>query len=420
MYTIRIPRTDLIAKISFSIFIFVAFFGTSLPFQPTMQEIGADEIGTSNIINQILYPFLFFLSLIAFISNANSVMNIIKNEKFLMIILMYALISILWSAYPLVSIKRWFQIFIYYFIIVVFLSYIKSEFEILRLIKPIVFTYIIISIIVVLLVPGARDPSFGTWRGLASQKNQLGQISLVSIIFSLLIFKNEVNRYSKYIAFIFFLFSLSLAIGSMSSTAYTALAIFLLVSIIIYLKSQIFDRIGVGYFLSIILSLSVALVSIILLYVEPQVLDLFQGLFGKEGSFADRGRLWEVILLNASQHLYLGGGFQGFWVIDSPTIQLLYTHFLWLPIQSHNGYIDILNDLGIIGLSIFIFMIINYFIYTIKNKKINLWTWFIVLPLIINLTETTFFRTGHITFIFFILGYLLAFANLTPTKTKLN
>ena len=51
MYSIRIPRADLIAKISFSIFIFTTFFGTSLPFQQNMQEIGADEIGTSKIIS---------------------------------------------------------------------------------------------------------------------------------------------------------------------------------------------------------------------------------------------------------------------------------------------------------------------------------------------------------------------------------
>jgi O-antigen ligase len=385
-----------------------------------MQETGADEIVTSNIVNQILYPALFFLSFIAFISNADNVFDIIRNEKALVILLTYALISILWSAYPIVSIKRWYQIFTYYFVIVVFLSYIKTKYELIKIIKPILFTYILISIIAVFIVPGAKDPGFGTWRGLASTKNQLGQISLISIVMSLIIFKNETKKYSKYIIATFFLISLSLAIGSVSSTTYTALAVFLLVSIIIYLKAQIFDRIGVSYFLSIMLLLVVFLVAIILLYVEPQVLDLFQGLFGKEGSFADRARLWEVILLNASQHLYLGGGFQGFWVIDSPTIQLLYTHFLWLPIQSHNGYIDILNDLGIIGLSLFIFIIINYFIHTIKNKKINLWTWFIVLPLIINLTETTLFRTGHITFIFFILGYLLVYANLIPVKTKLH
>ena len=180
------------------------------------------------------------MSLIAFISNADNVIDIIKNEKALIILLIYALISILWSAYPVVSIKRWFQIFTYYFVIVVFITYIKTEYELIKIIKPILFTYLLISIIAVFIVPEAKDPEFGTWRGLAATKNQLGQISLVSIILSLIIFKNETKKYSKYIIFISFLFSLSLALGTVSSTTYTALAVFLIVSVIFYWKKSNF------------------------------------------------------------------------------------------------------------------------------------------------------------------------------------
>lgn len=82
MYTIKIPRADIIAKISFAIFIFITFFGTSLPsFQAKMQEIGTEDIETSNIVNQIIYPILFFLSFIAFLSNTQSAISIIKRKN---------------------------------------------------------------------------------------------------------------------------------------------------------------------------------------------------------------------------------------------------------------------------------------------------------------------------------------------------
>lgn len=422
MYNIKIPRADLISKIAFTIFIFITFMGTSLPsFQPKMQDIGVDEIETSNTINQIIYPVLFLLSFLGFVSNKQSVLLIIKKEKVFFLLLIYLLITISWSDYPLVSFKRWFQIFTYYFIILIFLSYIKNYSELINILKPILYTFVIISIIVVLVIPGAKDPTFGSWRGLSPHKNSFGQRGVVASLLSTILFIYEKNRIKKILAFTMLIISITLVIGSMSSTAYVALFLFFSISILFYIKDKLFNRIGVGYFLFFTTLFSITTLLIIIFVFFPEVLDLFQGIFGKEGSLQnDRSRLWGVILLNIAQHPIFGCGFQGFWIIDSPNIQILYNTFLWLPIQGHNGYLDMLNEIGIIGLFLMIVTWINYFKYTIKNNSISLWAWFLILPLVINITETTFFRVGHITNVFIMLGYLIMFSPIFEKSTINN
>ena len=71
----------------------------------------------------------------------------------------------------------------------------------------------------------------------------------------------------------------------------------------------------------------------------------------------------------------------------------------------------------IIGFILFLLVIITYFRKIFRQRNLNLWAWFVFLPLVINFTETTFFRVGHITNVFIMLGYLLMF---TPILDKSN
>jgi len=410
MYKVRIPKADLIAKISFAIFIFFSFFPTGMPFMESMQEQGIDEIGTSNLTNQIIFSSIFILASIAAIPKFNNIVSFIINEKAISIFLLWALITILWSDFPFVSFKRWFQIFTSYFIVIVYLVHHPSTKNLLSIIKPIIYSYILVTFIAVLTIPGAIDPVFGAWRGLTAHKNNLGQVGVILSVLSLIVYQGQGDKIKRFFALIFVLLSVILTLGTFSSTSYIALFIFLSVSVIIYFIMRIFERTGAGNFLSITLILSSLTTFIIIFYLYPQITDSVQGIFGKSETFYDRGKLWETMLWRISEHPILGCGFQGFWVIDSQKIQLLYNTFLWLPVQAHNGYLDIINEVGIIGIILLLIVIFRYIIIAVTHKKLDLWTWFIILPLIINITESTFFRPSQITFIFFILTYLLLFA----------
>lgn len=419
MYRILIPKTDLIAKISFSIFIFVTFFGTALPFQNTMQEIGADEIGTSNVVNQILFITLFLMTTIAAIPVFNKIFSFIIKEKALIIFLIWALLTIAWSTNPLVSLKRWFQIFTIYWIIIVYFNYRPEIKNLIILIKPVIYVYILITIISVLFISGAKDPAFNAWRGLAATKNNLGQIGVILSVITFIIYRSEFNKINRFLSLLFFFLSIIITLGTFSSTSYIALFIFLLGSVIFYMINKIFYEIGTGKFVFFTLVITALTLFIIIFYFDPRVTDILQSLFGKEGSFSDRGRLWTILLLEIYNHPFLGCGFQGFWVVDSPKIQLLYNSFIWLPIQAHNGYLDMINEVGVIGLIFFFNIIYRYIKVAIKYKFLNLWAWFIILPLISSIMESLLFRASDLNTRYLFISYTLLMIH-SNKSTKLK
>jgi len=81
-----------------------------------------------------------------------------------------------------------------------------------------------------------------------------------------------------------------------------------------------------------------------------------------------------------------------------------------MPIQAHSGYLDITNEVGLIGIALFILIVLYYLINVKKIPSLSTWVWFIVLPLVGNITETTLFREGSPSQVFFTIAYLLPFA----------
>ncbi|MCL6495749.1 MAG: O-antigen ligase family protein [Ignavibacterium sp.] len=130
-------------------------------------------------------------------------------------------------------------------------------------------------------------------------------------------------------------------------------------------------------------------------------------MFGKSETFYDRGKLWSAMLWYISQHPILGCGFQSFWTLENPQLLILYQTFIWLPNQAHNGYLDLLNEVGIIGLILFLLMLFKNIIRSIKYNIVTPWLWLLIIPLITNVTESNFMVVGPVTPSFIILSYLI-------------
>ncbi|MBI5661136.1 MAG: O-antigen ligase family protein [Ignavibacterium album] len=406
MYKIRIPYSEVIIKVAFFIFIFFTFFPSSEPFPAGRQEIGVENMSESNPLNQIIKLSVFFLTFLSSIYKFDEIIIFIKKEKYLFLFLLWALLSIFWSNFPMVTFKRWFQIFLIYYLFITFLVYFDEN-EIIKIIKPILYLYLIATIFSVLFIPGAKDLAFNTWRGFSPTKNTLGQIGVISSVLSLIIYLKENLKIKKYIALFFLLLSIVIVLGTLSSTSYIALFIFLSGTALYWLNTKFLQSIGAGKTIFILsLSFSVVLFLIISVFM-PQLTDYIQGIFGKSETFYDRGKLWTVMLWHFGQHPLIGCGYQAFWTIENPQLLLLYQTFVWLPNQAHNGYLDILNEVGIVGFVLFMIMILKNIVSSFKEKLITPWLWFFILPLIINVTESNFYRPGIIITTFIILSYLI-------------
>ena len=141
--------------------------------------------------------------------------------------------------------------------------------------------------------------------------------------------------------------------------------------------------------------------------IYPDSLNIFFAEMGKDVTFTGRIDIWIGILHNAQSYILTGCGFQSFWVSGNPFLEEWYQIYYWLPLQSHNGFIDILNELGIIGLILFILIIIKFFKTISKLENISLFMWVFIAVLILNLTESTIIRPRHPTGVMLMLAYFV-------------
>ena len=403
-------RTDyyeLIAKISFWIFCTFIIFGKDLPFKEERVEI--EEVGTSNLYQQVIYIILFFTACIALIPKIKEAWNLILREKVLTIFLLWCLLSVFWSHFSFVSFKRYFQILTAFILFLSILVHTRSVNDLLRIPKIIFAVYIVLSIISVITIPGAKD-IYGLWKGLATSKNHLGAASLIAAIVFLLSIKRA-GIIQKVFLVMLILISMTLLYGSGSSTSLLTFCFIIFIWVLFAIDDSL-KQLKMGRTFSITTFGVIILMAISAWLFAPEYV---QGLFtsqGKDMTLTGRTELWGDISREISKHLYLGTGYQGYWVVDNNNVLLLYNKYIWLPQEAHNGYLDIINETGLVGIIIFVIMMVNYYVNLAGLKKVHIWKWFILPILIINLTESSLFRPGIISGTFFMFSYLALFAEL--------
>ncbi|HKI77841.1 MAG TPA: O-antigen ligase family protein [Ignavibacteriaceae bacterium] len=399
-----------IAILAFVAYMFFMFFGTKIPFQA--KGGNSSEGGGGNIVNQIIYPAIFLLSLISLFVRRLDALAIIKKEKLLTIFLIWCLFSIIWSYSPIDTAKRFFRTLTVFAVTLSLLVHTTSTKEILNFIKPVLYLYVFLSIIVCIVIPGAKDYQFHTWRGFEDSKNVLGGVAVVCILLCSFIYKVERGG-AKFVASIAVLFSLALLFGSRSMSSIMAFLIVALVGLLLSFD-KLFKPLGLGRALSAIIILFVGAMGTIVLLIYPEILAIFTEAVGKDPSFTGRTDLWTSMFISISKHPFLGTGYRAFWSVHPPSDYLIHINslFIWLPNESHNGFIDIANEVGIIGLTIFLVMLIRYFLSMRQLDSPNPWKWLIIAPLIVNLQESSMVGFTWSVGAMLIISYMILFAQL--------
>ena len=186
---------DLLIKINSFVLIYVTFFTTNIPFDPSNY---GDTFGgeTTNIRNQVVYLFLFFSSLVILSKRFDKILSLIRSEKYLSLFIVLCLLSAVWSDYHFLSFKRSFQLFVMSLVIIEALVNIDPK-VLLKQLKIVVSIYLFYNLYACRFIPAAIDPVFGTWRGMEVQKNWLAQNTLYCLLSSIVFFSFDKTRLAK-------------------------------------------------------------------------------------------------------------------------------------------------------------------------------------------------------------------------------
>lgn len=399
---------SILAKASFFVYLFFLFFGTSLPFQEKVTDVR--DVATSNPVNQFLFSFLYILSLVGLMSKGAQIAKFVKREKFLTLFLLWTFLSLFWSDSPFVSFKRWVQTLGTVIIFLSALLYIHPSEKTLPYFKVILFIYIPVTFLSILIFPGAVQWEFPAWRGIAPHKNTLGQVALVSLIFWSYAFqKNDANR--KVVALAFWFLSLVLLFGSKSTTCLLTGCFIVLLAGLWHIKKSIIQPASGGLISSTLLMTFLSGLFLIV-YLAPDTLESVFHFFGKDMTLTGRVELWGRVFEETKTHLPFGCGFEGFWIASHPFVEMLADELYWVPNESHLGYLDILNESGVVGALVFALMVVFYFRNLISLNKPHFWKWFVIGTLILNLTESTLFRLHSLTGVMFTFSYMALYVDL--------
>jgi O-antigen ligase len=98
-----------------------------------------------------------------------------------------------------------------------------------------------------------------------------------------------------------------------------------------------------------------------------------RGLTGKDATFSARTIIWDIVKEHAQRAPWLGTGYGAYWVgplPTSPSYVFVYRMYFY-PTEAHNGYLDVINDLGYVGLICILVFLFAYIRQALQLMRID-------------------------------------------------
>ncbi len=352
---------------------------------------------------------MIWLSLLAFgvvvpLSRSGMALKLFRQiNPFLLLFAALAAASMIWSIDPGVTLRRLVRIMTMLLDAVAFalLSWRTTRFQ--SVLRPILTLMLVGSIIFVIAAPDLAIEQadamalVGAWHGLTTQKNGLGSIAAISLILWLHALLSKEKEW--WLAGLGAGISLTCLMGSRSSSSIMGAA-FACPLMLVMLRPPSGLRRYLPYmivlFVAILLLYSLAVLN--LLPGSSVLLSPIAALTGKDLTFSGRTAIWAVINDHIALSPYLGSGYGAYWVQLpwSPSMEMKRRLFFY-PTEGHNGYLDVINDLGIVGAVCLLGYLATYLrqgillLATVRPQGI-LYLTLLFEQLIANLTESRWFN----------------------------
>lgn len=386
---------------------------------------GNNPDGEGSLYKQVTWGVLYTLCFII-ISRASRDKNSpkIKIPIELIVLYVFILFTITWSDYKLSSFKRYILLVGLFLIAIISSKLSLRDRSFAGLIeKPVAF-FMLCGAAFAAAFPGKAFDTDGALLAFTSHKNTWGQfMSLCSILF----FSNILSRKGR--AFYIPLLAVSLSMLYMSKSA-TSLLAFAFSSSFLLLMKGFSSKNVVGKMLVLAFFLSGAVATLIYCIANGRLpfdtlIDLVFKVTDKSSTLSGRTFLWQLMGAEISRHPWLGTGFGGFWVGLEGAAGALVRRLDWgPPTQAHSGYLDVVNEIGIIGLLILSTVLLLHLyrcfsLYRAENRAhfaihASLMTSFLIL----NYAESSFIQGTNIWWIVILCSIIEVFNRTQAVKAE--
>jgi len=391
--------------------------GSRLPSQWLGIQVGqaAQALEEGSPVDSAIYSALILLAIGILMSRCFEWRIFFSRNLALVAFLSFALLSICWSDFPLVTFKRWFRDLGNYLVILVALSDPRPLEAVRTLLRRFCYVLIPLSVLLVKYYPeiGRR---YDVWTGVAEytgatmSKNMLGVLCLTSGIF---FFWDVVTRWperrtrrTKRIILVDVVFiAMTLYLLNMSSSATSSLCLVLGCLVIVATSSKMVKRHPT--LLTVLIPIGICLNLVLVFGVGMDINAELAGAVGRDPTLTGRTVIWSAILSTHTNPLF-GAGYETFWL--GPRLQQVWRQTGSGINEAHNGYLEVYLNLGIFGAVILAGFLISSYrsicrrletFPALGSLSLSLWT---ILPFY-NVTEAAF--KGQLIFVTFLLGAII-------------
>ncbi len=357
------------------------------------------NLAEGSMLRQAQLALLFMLAGILLYRHWSATVERLRHlNPFLVLLVAYCGLSMLWSPFPVVTLKRAIT-FAGLIMIGLALSPPSSTFRhVMSSLRWSLTLICLISALTALAAPAiGTDPLHnGAWRGITWHKNMLGATAAyAAILWHREALQGPGRRLTSLAALLFCLVTLLMA---KSSTAMLLGALGLAWYTFFHRPWLRGRHLGLGALLALAVA---SLLALHFFYVNTgrflgwnDISAPIAALFGKSSDLTGRTDIWRLVMLAVQQHPILGIGYGAFWLGLGGPSQYVADFLGWAPTQAHNGYLDVLNELGVVGSCLMLCTLLWYIMTLVRlalyqRDAAACYTTFLLILLVSNLSETS-------------------------------
>lgn len=374
---------------------------------------------TGGLVSRVLWLAVLALSLWIILQRQALAGLLVRTlNPFLLVLVVLALASLAWSIDTGLTARRLLRMGTIVLACVAFVLMGWHARRYQNVVRPIVTLMLLGSLAFGLAYPQfaihdqASPELAGAWRGLANHKNGLGALACLGLI--LWVHAGLTREVKWFAALSGSAIAAACLVLSRSSTS-MATAVLVLAVLLLTLRS--------GRSLRPYLPILIAVLAGLLMLYAFSLLGLIPGrsiltapisvLSAKDGTLTGRTEIWWILAEHISLRPLLGSGYGAYWtgapIPGTESYVFMARMGAFYPGTAHNGYFDILNDLGWVGLLLLLAYAATHVRQSLRLLRSHwgqgaLYLAPLFLQLVSNLSESRWFSVLSVDFVFMTLA----------------
>jgi len=253
-------------------------------------------------------------------------------------------VTVFWSLDPSATIR---QSVIYFFVIIGAIgvaTYFTVD-QFFNLFRVACLLSAIASVLLSAAAPSAAEMAdTGDYIGIFPHKQWLGQVMAAGAFATL--HELREGKHSRMWLFANLAVFIGMTLASKSATSLMMVIVFC----VLFAGISLYDKKGLGRLMA---GVGFAVAGPVLVVVAAYP-DMILELLGKDPTLTGRTEVWQYAIDNIVAKPLLGWGYFGFWTMSNPIVVEINDAMHWVVPHSHNGLLELLLSVGIVGTAFFI------------------------------------------------------------------